>query len=484
MKAKFTILLLLARFSFNWAQTWQQTYGTNGYSAVSIEKTFDNTYVIAGGTNSSDGFLMKIDSIGSIIWSRSVSVTSGNTYLNHVKQAPDSSLILTGSFNGNAGLAKLSSTGNLLLARQCANSLQALCVSSSNFYLLGGEGGLRLSNTGTSIWEDHFQYSASEYARIAAITELPGGNFIGAGSGGILNESVFLVKLDANGDTIWTKFYGTTGCHFTDIISPTTGTFYTCGNQSSSAQTFVCKWDTTGNLIWFKSISLGFGSNAVKLINSHDGGILVAGNISSQGAGGSDMFLMKLDGSGNMTWLKTYGGSGNEYLSDAVWGGGKVLMVGSTDGFSTNTGAYVVCADTSGNTGCNMTIGSATSFSIVPSFYSSIQISNPNSTSALSINMATSIPTASVLCTTVNVNEYSSDTQSVFLYPNPSNGEFKITLESNATVIVTDILGQTVWWAEYSEGENRLDLNVPDGIYFISTSSRLGASTQQLIINK
>ena len=46
-----------------------------------------------------------------------------------------------------------------------------------------------------------------------------------------------------------------------------------------------------------------------------DGGYIVAGETMSFGAGGSDAWVLKLDGNGNVQWQKTYGGTGNDYAN-------------------------------------------------------------------------------------------------------------------------------------------------------------------------
>jgi hypothetical protein len=46
-----------------------------------------------------------------------------------------------------------------------------------------------------------------------------------------------------------------------------------------------------------------------------DGGYIVAGSTWSIGVGNSDIWILKLDSTGNVVWQKTYGGSDNEYGS-------------------------------------------------------------------------------------------------------------------------------------------------------------------------
>jgi len=51
---------------------------------------------------------------------------------------------------------------------------------------------------------------------------------------------------------------------------------------------------------------------AFSLIQTTDGGYMVAGLTSSKGAGEEDFWVIKLDNQGNMIWDKIYGGRGND----------------------------------------------------------------------------------------------------------------------------------------------------------------------------
>ncbi len=74
--------------------------------------------------------------------------------------------------------------------------------------------------------------------------------------------------------------------------------------------------------------------SARSLVETSDGGFAIAGDTESFGARGSDFWLVKTDGSGNMEWSQTYGGAGDEkaYSLVATSDGGYALA-GVTYGF-------------------------------------------------------------------------------------------------------------------------------------------------------
>lgn len=481
---KRTLLLLTFGLSICvQAQTWQQTYGTNGYYANCITRTNDRGYLIGGGTSTA-GSLMKIDSVGSVLWAKSYSYTPAGD-ITDVQVLPDSSIICGGYTNGNSAVLKLTASGNISFARQFSGFGAKVMRSSGGYYLACGQDGavVRVSTSGSAVWEKFFKYSASELAQVRDIAELTDGNFIGVGSGGQLGESIVLVKFDSNGDTLWTKLHGTTGCNLYSVVALNDGTFLACGMRSSSNETLLIKLDNAGTLIWYRS----FGSaQSFKIIDALDGGVYVAGNTTFQGAGGSDLFLMKVDGSGSLNWFKTYGGTGDEYLGDAVLShdNRNIILVGSTTGFSTNGAAYLVAADTSGQVACNTQSGTLSSFNNNPVFYSGLQISNPSTLTGITINVSSLAVTGSTLCSTVGINEEPTPTESVTLYPNPSSGYFHISVARNSIITVTDLLGQQILSGTSIEGERTIHLDTPNGIYFLLVDDGNTTTTRRIIINR
>src|SRR6266511_2675296 len=58
--------------------------------------------------------------------------------------------------------------------------------------------------------------------------------------------------------------------------------------------------------------------DAYSIIQTTDGGYVAAGYTTSFGAGNYDMYIVKLDGFGTLQWTRTIGGTGNEYAHSIV----------------------------------------------------------------------------------------------------------------------------------------------------------------------
>jgi len=121
---------------------------------------------------------------------------------------------------------------------------------------------------------------------------------------------------------------------------------------------YVVKLDATGNLQWTKTIGGPESEWGKSLIQTSDGGYAIAGAISIS-AGDKDVYVIKLDAKGNLQWTKTIGGEKND--------GGRSLIQTSDGGYAiagytTSFGAgdcdvYVVKLDANGKLQWTKTIG-------------------------------------------------------------------------------------------------------------------------------
>jgi hypothetical protein len=72
------------------------------------------------------------------------------------------------------------------------------------------------------------------------------------------------------------------------------------------------------------------------------------------------------------------------------------------------------------------------------------------------------------------------------IYPNPANGRINIMLPAHlpaATATITNQLGTKVFSRQLSSGKTVLDLELPNGVYFITITSGELRSTSKLVIH-
>ena len=113
-----------------------------------------------------------------------------------------------------------------------------------------------------------------------------------------------------------------------------------------------------GDPIWEKTYGGDATEQAFRVEATEDGGFLVLAETDSFGAGERDLYVLRLDESGELIWEKTYGGSGTEWAKDLIrTSDGGFLLVGETDSFGESFDAYVVKVDESGAVLWEATLG-------------------------------------------------------------------------------------------------------------------------------
>ena len=172
--------------------------------------------------------------------------------------------------------------------------------------------------------------------------------------------------VDLGSDAIWAKAIGgapSEGCR--SVRPATDGGFilagYTYSPASGGTDLLVVKTDADGRLQWLRPVR-GAGTeygNAV--IETKDGGFAVVGFTTSVGAGGRDVYLVRLDNTGNPVWEKTYGGTGSDIGTAVIeLPSGDFVISGYTD--SSGAGqydAYLLKLDSTGAEVWSKTFGGA-----------------------------------------------------------------------------------------------------------------------------
>ena len=220
---------------------------------------------------------------------------------------------------------------------------------------------LKLDNQGNISWQK--RYGGTGLDAAYSILQNTDGSYIVqgyTGSYGAGDFDILLLKLDSNGNIIWQKAYG--GPNFERgysikqtldngyVIAGYTGT--DGASEGSSNDILVLKVDSNGNLSWMKTYGGSKGDHVKSITATSDGGSLVTGFTESFGSGGRDLFVLKLDSSGNVTWMKTYGTSGNDvsYANGLENEDGSYMVAGATNSFGTGDfDFWLLKLDSTGN---------------------------------------------------------------------------------------------------------------------------------------
>ena len=200
----------------------------------------------------------------------------------------------------------------------------------------------------------------------SVVTTIDGGYaFTGStNSYGAGNADVWLVRVDHNGDMLWNKTYGgPLDDHSWSLVLTSDGGYallcFTTSYGAGSSDVWLIKVNSSGNNEWNQTYGGNDFESVSTIIRTSEGGYALACTTTSFGAGSSDFWLVKLDSYGNVEWNQTYGGSGVEFANSLVeTSDGGYALAGSTSALvAGNADVWLVKVDSLGNLEWNQTYG-------------------------------------------------------------------------------------------------------------------------------
>jgi PKD repeat protein len=202
---------------------------------------------------------------------------------------------------------------------------------------------------GNLLWAKSFGGYSNETSTF--ITVNPYGLFVGGsfssdsirfGTNKITNsgyQDIFIVKFSLLGVEQWAKCIGGNSSDIlTGISSDVNGNIYFTGvfssptilmgtttlSNSGGNDILVAKFNKNGSLIWVKSAGGSSQDYSRTICNDQNGNVFVSGGFNSSNisfgtiplscVGGSDIFIAKIDFSGNWVWANKYGGISDDYI--------------------------------------------------------------------------------------------------------------------------------------------------------------------------
>jgi len=127
-------------------------------------------------------------------------------------------------------------------------------------------------------------------------------------SAGAKNKA-YLLNLDASGNKVWEKTYGTTKSQSFYSVLPLSDGYICAGLAVTTAgkntDIHVARIDKSGTLSWEKT----FGSTTLneivsRIITATDGGFIILGRVPADDGNGYDVYLLKIDTAGKLVWEK------------------------------------------------------------------------------------------------------------------------------------------------------------------------------------
>jgi hypothetical protein len=130
---------------------------------------------------------------------------------------------------------------------------------------------------------------------------------------GIDGEHPYLLRIDRNGDRLWTQTYGKHGGPPEAVAQTSDGGFILTGTTSdpNGRLVYLLKTDAQGEMLWFKSFQVGYLPGPHAIQQTTDGGYILAGTADA------DVYIARADSGGALRWSRSFGNPGIEF--DQGW---------------------------------------------------------------------------------------------------------------------------------------------------------------------
>ncbi len=496
--------LILILFSTTWvlnAQSpgiqWQKSLGGgNTEIGNTIVQTSDGGYIVAGTTTSEDGhvssyhgfwdfWVVKLDSSGNIIWEETYG-GSAFDYARSIIQTSDGGYVVVGETESNDGDITENKGGKDMWV-------------------------IKLNPDGVIEWQKTYGGSNSDAAW--SVTQISDGSYMIAGNSASNDGDVsghhgnagwfdfWLLKINSEGNIQWDKSLGGTQSDDAMSVKQTAdGGYIVAGRTYSNdgdvtgfhgapggfSDMWVVKTDAEGNMQWQKCLGGSNDDDAHDIIMTNEGGYLVVGRTKSNNGDVSnnygfwDVWVVNLDGEGNMLWEKNYGGSsGEEALSiDKTTDNGYVIAgySNSNDGdvsgnngnsdfwvFKINSSAEIIWRKSMG--GSNNDDASVVRQTSDGGFI--IAGSSDSNNGDVSGNMGQADMWVVKLNSELNVQDLANS--SLRIYPNPASNILNIQHDLMIKkIMVIDFTGKAVINKHINSNKSTIDISaIPSGIYLV-----------------
>ncbi|CAN5479577.1 hypothetical protein BH10BAC1_BH10BAC1_00880 [soil metagenome] len=489
------ILKLDGSGNFVWAKQFGGTNDTYGYS-IAVDGS-GNVYTTGyfGGTtdfdpnagvsnmtasiSGTDIFVSKLDASGNFVWAKQFGGSASYTYARGYGIAVDAigDVYSTGYFQSTVDFDPGSSV-SILTAFGGFNNIFISKLDASGAFVwvkqLGGtytsEGkAITLDATGNIFTTGYF-YGVADFDPGASVNNL-------TGTGG---NAAFVSKLDASGNYVWAKqLSGSSDVYGNDIEVDATGNVYTTGDFWATADfdpsagttnlvslgdddVFISKLDASGNFVWakqFAGTTLDKG-NAIALDNT--------GNVYTTGFFSGTVDFDPNAGTNNLTTPT----SGEDIFISKLDAAGNFLWATRFGGNSDDIGACIAI-DISNNV-------------ITTGYFGAIVDFDPGTgTTNLTANGIWDIFVQKLNGGSSGIEEFSNSTLNLSVYPNPSSSLINITIvdfSKEATFQLYNLVGELILEKNVSSAQSSINIEgLADGVYFLKTYCDTKTKTVKLI---
>tara|TARA_R110002072_G_scaffold235697_1_gene393312 strand:+ start:25926 stop:27551 length:1626 start_codon:yes stop_codon:yes gene_type:complete len=342
---------------------WQRSYGGDGIDKLnSLVITRDGGMLLGGTSNSQKGFdksnasfggddfwVLRLDPFGNIIWQKTYG-GKGEEKLTKVIETEDGGFLIGGSSSSNRIFDAAKQT-------VVENAKSENTRGNLDYWVL------KVDAQGEIQWQ---RTLGGRYADILkTVVETPDGGYL---LGGISNSpesgdktdknlgefDFWIVKLDAEGETLWQRTMGgEADDHLVDITLTESKKILIAGytnsgvsfdkevsNRGTATDAWVILLDEQGGQLWQKTYNIDAYTILTSVTKTSDSAFVLGGysqkgllDKTKKGTVNSDYFALKIDSLGEQKWKRELGSSSRDVLSKIVeTRDGGYILAGTSDG--------------------------------------------------------------------------------------------------------------------------------------------------------
>ncbi len=319
----------IIKINANGQKIWDKTFGGDRRDlAKAIVSTTDGGFIIVGASESNisgdkteknrgeiDFWIVKINANGQKIWDKTFGGNKSD-FATSIVASQDGGFIIGGYSGSNTSADKTESS-----------------KGGTDYWIV------KINSNGQKLWDKTIGGNGEDFFN--TIISTTDGAFMVAGSsqnskggdktGAIKGDSDFwIVKINTDGKKIWDKTFGGNDAQILGSISATSDGGYLLVGSSSSDISFdkssskkgeedawIIKIDSQGQKVWDKSLGGSGFDGFSSILIPKDGGFILAGYSTSDISGDkseknyglTDIWITKINNSGEKIWDKTLGGS-------------------------------------------------------------------------------------------------------------------------------------------------------------------------------
>jgi hypothetical protein len=241
----------------------------------------------------------------------------------------------------------------------------ALPTNDGGYVVVGcladmSEGGglvFKIGAAGESLWARLYP----DACVLHGICQLPDGRYMVTGTTADYPEDIWLAQLDSVGEVLWSRRYGGIGEDFGWKVLETPDGGYVIAGETPSSDTGYCdiylvRTDSAGDTLWTRAYG-GLGAEGPRqMLLTADGGYLVVGG--SNTASYPDVYLVRTDSNGDTLWTRRYGGPWEDGADDVIAADGGYVVLCHRDWCSPECGdVWLMGLSDSGDTVWTRTYG-------------------------------------------------------------------------------------------------------------------------------